>query len=270
MGKILVTGAAGGVGTRLRSMLPAVYRDIRWSDLKVPADLAAGAEFVAADLSDMAAVERIVAGIEGIVHLGGFSVEGPWETILNSNIVGTYNLFEASRRAGVKRIVFASSNHTVGFFPRTSTLPVDATLRPDTRYGVSKAFGESIGALYAYKHGLRVTCLRIGNVADKPADMRRMAIWLHPEDLVKLIRIGLEHPAIQYEVFYGMSANTRAWWDNSNALKFGYLPAHDSETHLAYAEAEQRKLAADPVGDWYQGGPFCSDEFEDGIERAPG
>ncbi len=268
MKKLLVTGAAGGVGTRLRKLLPPVYNDIRWSDLKQPDDLAAGTEFIRADLANMDQVEKMVDGVEGIVHLGGYSVEGPWETILQSNIAGTYNLFEAARKKDVRRVIFASSNHVVGFYPRSRKISVDVTLRPDTRYGVSKAFGESLGALYAYKHGLRVTCLRIGNVADKPLDMRRMAIWLNPEDLVQLIRIGLEHPDIRFEVFYGMSGNQRAWWDNSNAAKFGYKPKHNSEEHLAHAQSEQAKSPPDPVGDWYEGGTFCSDEFDGGIERA--
>lgn len=268
MRKVLVTGAAGGVGTMLRRLLPAHYADIRWSDLKNADQLAVCEEFVAADLADMQQVEKITAGVDGIVHLGGYSIEGPWETILQSNIAGTYNLFEAARKSGVKRIVFASSNHVVGFYPRSRKIPIDVTLRPDTRYGVSKAFGESIGALYAYKHGLGVTCLRIGNVAEKPLDMRRMSIWLHPEDLVQLIRIGLEHPEIQYQVFYGASGNQRAWWDNTVAETFGYKPKHNSEVHLAHAQAEQAKLPSDPIGDWYEGGPFCSQEFDRGIKRA--
>ena len=269
MKTVLVTGAAGGVGTRLRKLLKGVYPRIRWSDLRPPADLAAGEEFVAADLADMHAVEKAVEGVQGIVHLGGYSVEGPWETILQSNIVGCYNLFEAARRKRVERVIFASSNHTVGFFPRRRHIGTDVTLRPDTRYGVSKAFGEALAALYAYKHGLRVTCLRIGNVAEEPVDLRSMSIWLHPEDLVQLIRIGLEHPDIRYEVFYGASDNDRAWWDNANAFRYGYQPKHRSEDHRDVALAAQAKLPKDPIGDWYAGGPFCSEEFDGGIERAP-
>ena len=269
MQRILVTGAAGGIGTRLRRLLRGVYPHIRWSDIKEPADLAADEEFVPADLSDRLAVEKIAAGMQGIVHLGGHSVEGPWETILQANIVGTHNLFEAARKAKVERVVFASSNHTVGFYPRNRRIGTEVTLRPDSRYGVSKAFGEALAALYAYKHGLRVTCLRIGNVAEKPADLRRLSIWLHPEDLVQLIRIGLEHPGLRYEVFYGASDNARAWWDNENAFRYGYRPKHRAEDHRDGALAAQQKLAPDPVGDWYEGGPFCSDEFDGGIERAP-
>ena len=128
------------------------------------------------------------------MHLGGHSVEGSWDTIYNSNIVGCYNLFEAAYRSGVKRVVFASSNHAVGFYPRDQKIGVDMTVRPDSRYGVSKAFGEALGALYADKHGLRVTCIRIGNVNDKPIDQRRLSIWIKPDDLVSSSASGLTIP----------------------------------------------------------------------------
>lgn len=266
MNKILVTGAAGGVGTRLRTLLKGAYPHIRWSDIRRPDDLATGEDFVQADISDYAAMARLAEGMDGIVHLGGYSIEGPWDTILNANIIGCYNMYEAAYRTGVKRVVFASSNHAVGFYPRAKKIPTGVTVRPDTRYGVSKAFGETLGALYADKHGLRVTCLRIGNVADAPVDERRLAIWLKPEDLVQLIRIGLEHPDIRFEIFYGMSDNAAAWWDNSNAARYGYRPSGRSEQFRAQAMAAQAKLPADPIGDHYQGGTFCSDEY-DAAER---
>jgi uronate dehydrogenase len=268
MQTVLVTGAAGGIGTRLRALLKGVYPDIRLSDLKRPADLAADERFVAADLANMEEVERAVAGVNGIVHLGGFSVEGPWETILQSNIIGCYNLFEAARRHGVERVVFASSNHAVGFYPRQRKIGIDEPVRPDSRYGVSKAFGEALAALYAYKHGLKVTSIRIGNFGDVPIDRRRLSIWISPEDLLQLIRIGLEHPDIRCEIFFGASDNARAWWDNGSAFRFGYRPQGRAEDHSAQALAADARLPPDPIGDWYQGGPFCSDEFTDGIEQA--
>jgi len=180
---ILITGAAGDVGTRLRKLLRGVYPLIRLSDVRTPADVGPDEEFVAADLANYAQVEKITAGIDGIVHLGGISIERPWDEIHKSNIVGCYNLFEAAYRSGVKRVVFASSNHAVGFYPRDQKIGVGVTVRPDSRYGVSKAFGEALGALYADKHGLRVTCIRIGNVNDKPLDKRRLSIWIKPDDL---------------------------------------------------------------------------------------
>ena len=264
MKNILVTGAAGGVGTRLRKLMKGLYPGIRWSDLRTPDDLAAGEEFVAADLADLAAVQRIVDGMDGIVHLGGYSIEGPWPTILNSNIIGCYNLFEAAYRAGVKRVVFASSNHAMGFYPRTQKIGVGVTVRPDSRYGISKAFGEAVGAFYADKHGLGVTCIRIGNVGDTPVDKRRLAIWLKPDDLVQLIRIGLEHPDIRFEIFYGASDNADAWWDNSNAYRFGYKPQGRAADFRDQAMAAQAQLPPDLIGDRYQGGTFCSDEYDRG------
>ena len=262
MQKVLVTGAAGGIGTRLRKLLKGAYADIRWSDLAPPADLAPDETFVAADLAVLGEVERAVDGMQGIVHLGGFSVEGPWETILNANIIGCYNLFEAARRRGVERIVFASSNHAVGFYPRQRRIGIEAPVRPDSRYGVSKAFGEALGALYADKHGLRVLCLRIGNYSDRPVDKRRLSIWISPEDTAQLVRIGLEHPELRYEIFYGASHNERSWWDNSRAYDYGYRPTGRAEDHVAEAMAAQARIAPDPVADFFQGGPFCSAEFD--------
>jgi uronate dehydrogenase len=261
MDTVLITGAAGDIGRRLRVLLKGVYPHLRLSDVKTP-DLATDEVFVKAELAHMAEVEKAVAGVDGIVHLGGFSVEGPWETILNANIIGCFNLFEAARRHGVKRIVFASSNHAVGFYPRNRRIGIDAPVRPDSRYGVSKAFGEALGALYAFKYGLRVLCIRIGNVADAPVDKRRLSIWIKPEDLVQLVRIGLEHPDLRHEIFYGASDNDRSWWDNEAAFRYGYRPAGRSEDHRDAALAAQAKLPPDPVGDWYQGGPFCSDEYD--------
>jgi uronate dehydrogenase len=262
MRRVLLTGAAGGVGRRLRKLLQPVYPQLRLSDIATPPDLAPGEVFVAADLAAMDQVEAAVDGVEGVVHLGGFSVEGPWETILQANIVGCYNLLEAARRKRVKRVVFASTAHAVGFYPRHRRIGTDVTVRPDSRYGASKAFGEALAALYADKHGLRVLCLRIGHVLDAPVDRRRLSIWLSPEDLVQLVRIGLEHPELRYEIFYGVSHNERSWWDNSRAYAFGYRPTGRAEDYLDEALAEQATAAPDPVGDFFQGGPFCSDEFD--------
>jgi uronate dehydrogenase len=262
MQNVLITGAAGDIGTRLRKILRGVYPRLRASDIRKPADLAVGDDFVAADLTDLAQVEKAVAGMEGIIHLGGHAVEGSWETILNANIIGCYNLFEAAGRAGVKRMVFASSNHAIGFYPRSQRIGVDVRVRPDSRYGVSKAFGEALGSLYADKHGLRVTCLRIGNIADAPVDERRLSIWVKPEDLAQLMRIGLEHPDIHFEVFYGVSDNAASFWDNSRAAHFGYRPQGRAEDYRQQALAAQAKLPPDPIGARYQGGPFCSAEYD--------
>jgi uronate dehydrogenase len=263
-----MNGAAGGVAGRLRALLTGVYPELRVSDLTPPADLRPTERFVAADLRDLAAVDRAVDGVDGIIHLGAASVERPWPTILEANIIGSYNLFEAARRARVKRVVFASSNHVVGFYPRRRRIGVDTLPRPDSRYGVSKAFGESLGAYYADKFGLRVLAIRIGNVADAPVDERRLSIWITPDDLVQLVRIGLEHPELHYAVVYGASDNARSWWDNDTAFRLGYRPIGRAEDHRDSALAAQSKLPVDPVGDRFQGGSFCSDEYEGDVERS--
>jgi uronate dehydrogenase len=270
MRKVLLTGASGGIGTRLRTLLKPLYPELVLSDIKRPADLRPDETFIAADLAKLDEVEKAVRGVEGIVHLGGFSIEGPWETILSANIVGTYNLFEAARRQGVKRVVFASSNHAVGFYPRRRTIDTNVVPMPDSRYGVSKVFGEAVGAMYAMKHGLGVLSIRIGNFGDRPIDERRLAIWLNPEDLVSLIRIGLERPGLVYEVVYGMSDNARAWWDNHRASELGYRPHGRAEDFADEALAAQAALPPDEVGDFFQGGTFCSDEFDGDFGRLRG
>lgn len=264
MKRVLITGAAGDVGRRITPLLKAVYPEVILSDM-VPVAEAMGLEFRKADLADAHDVARAVSGVDGIVHLGGYSVEGPWAAIERASISGCYNLFDEAHKAGVKRVIFASSNHAVGFYPRNQKIPHDVTLLPDSRYGVSKAFGEALGAFYALKHGMKVTSLRIGNVNEKPLDVRRLAIMLHPEDLVQLIRIGLEHPDIVYEVLYGASGNTRAWWDNARAFELGYKPKYNAEDFVEHATAEQGKANADPVADHYQGGTFCSAEYSAGF-----
>ena len=167
----------------------------------------------------------------------------------------------------MKRVVFASTNHVMGFYPREETIGVQALPLPDTRYGVSKAFGEALAALYAHKYGLGVLCIRIGNVSDAPVDERRLAIWLKPEDLVSLIRIGLERDGLVYETVYGMSDNARAWWDNSRAYELGYRPEGRSEDFAAQALAAEALLPADEVAAAFQGGSFCSQEFEGQLSR---
>ena len=262
MKQVVMTGAAGGVAGMIRPLLRSVYPTLVLSDLVPPPQLAGGERFVPADLTDLGALEKVVAGAQGIIHLGGFSVEGPWETIHAANIVGCHNLFEAARRQGVARVVFASSNHAIGFYRRTRRIGTDDRVRPDSRYGVSKAFGEALGSLYADKYGLRVLSIRIGNVGERPLDVRRLSIWLHPEDLVQLIRIGLEHPDLRNEVVFGLSDCARAWWDNRAAQRLGYVPRHRAEEHRADASAEQAKLPPDPVGDLLQGGTFPADGYD--------
>jgi uronate dehydrogenase len=255
MKTLLITGAAGDVGTHLRRELAGKYRIIA-SDLRDLKEKFKGQKFVRADISTMTDARRITKGVDAIVHLGGYSVEGPWEGILNANIVGCYNVFEAARRNGVRRILFATSNHAVGFYRRDQTIDHRVYPRPDSRYGVSKVFGEALGSLYADKYGMQVFCMRIGNVNPVPIDRRRLSLLFTPRDLAQLVTIGIEHPAVRFEIVYGVSKNARAWYDNANATRLGYRPKDDSEAWAAEVLARE-KPGGDPVAERFQGGLFC-------------
>ena len=260
MKRILMTGAAGGVAALIRPLLLEHY-ELVLSDQNPITTMQPGESFMDADLADLTACEQLCEGIDGIIHLGGFSVEGPWEVIHQSNIVGCYNIFEAARRQRVSHLVFASSNHAMGFYRRSEIVSTDRRVRPDGLYGVSKAYGEAMGSLYADKFGMSVLSIRIGNVGPVPVDARRLAIWIHQEDLVQLCRIGLEHPDLHCEVVYGASENKRSWWDNQVAYNLGYAPKHRSEGHVQSALEAQAKIPADEIGDLFQGGQFCSIDF---------
>lgn len=257
MKTILITGATGDVGTHLRRELAGRYR-LRLSD-KRPLKPVKGEKFMRADVSRMADALRITKGVDAIVHLGGYSVEGPWEGILKANIVGCYNVFEAARRNGVKRILFPTSNHAVGFYRRDQTIDHRVYPKPDSRYGVSKVFGEALGSLYADKYGMEVFMMRIGNVNERPIDKRRLSIWFSPRDLAQLVAIGIERPGIRFEIVYGVSGNQRSWYDNSNAARLGYRPQDDSEAYAQEVLARE-KPAGDAIAEAHQGGVFCTAE----------
>ncbi len=256
MKTVLITGAAGDVGSHLRRELAGRYH-LRLSDRKPITDLGPGEEFIEADIALMEGLDTVVRGVDAIVHLGGFSVEGPWEAILQANIIGTRNVFETARVAGVKRILFATSNHAVGFYRRDETIDHEAYPRPDSRYGVSKVFGEALGSLYAGKHDMEVFNMRLGNVNPRPVDKRRLSIWISPRDLAQLVTIGIEHPDIRFEIVYGVSGNRRSWYDNSNAQRLGYRPQDDSEQWAAEVLAREPP-AADPRTEEFQGGTFVA------------
>jgi uronate dehydrogenase len=248
---VLITGATGDMGTHLAREFAGKYK-LRLSDRRP----LKAKNFVKADISKMADAMKITKGVDAIVHLGGYAAEGTWENILQANIIGCYNVFEAARRNGVKRIVFPTSNHAVGFYRRDQTIDHNVYPRPDSRYGVSKVFGEALGRLYVDKYGMEMVMIRIGNVNPKPLDERRLSIWISPRDIAQLVAIGIDKPGIKFEIVYGISRNKRAWYDNSNAYRLGYAPQDDAESYAAEVLANE-KPGGDPVAETYQGGIFC-------------
>ncbi len=257
MKTVLITGATGDVGTHLRRELAGKYK-LRLSDFR-SLKKNKSETFIQADISKMSHALRITKGVDAIIHLGGYSVEGPWEGILQANIIGCYNVFEAARRNGVKRIVFPTSNHATGFYRRDQTIDHRVYPKPDGRYGVSKVFGEALGSLYADKYGMGFLMVRIGNVHPFPLDKRRLSIWISPRDIAQLVAIGIEHPGIKFEIVYGISGNQRAWYDNSNAVRLGYRPEDDAESFAKEVLAKD-KPGSDLIAETHQGGIFCTAE----------
>lgn len=259
MKTLLVTGATGAIGTHLRREFAGRYT-LRLSDLRPITNLAPDEAFLPGDCASLEDMLRITAGVDAIVHLGGFSVEGPWDTILQSNIIGVYNLYEAARRNGVRRVIFATSNHAIGFYRRDRRIDHTVYPKPDSRYGLSKVFGEQVASLYADKYGVHSLCIRIGNVNERPVDVRRLSIWVSPRDLAQLVAIGIEHPAVRFEIVYGVSDNARGWWDNANALRLGYRPQDRSEDYADDVLAHHDANTGDAIADAHQGGSFCNAE----------
>src|ERR1700686_542894 len=261
MERILITGAAGKIGDALRNGLRGSYSLIRLLDIAPLGTAEAGEEIHSADIRDVAAVEKSMKGIDCVVHLAGASEEAEWEKVLPLNIEGCYNVFEAARRQGVKRVVFASSNHAVGFHRRERFIDNTVVPRPDTRYGVSKVFGEAVGRLYADKYGLSVACLRIGTfrVPHRPADARQLLTWTSHRDMVQLVRRCIDHQDYHFVTVYGVSNNLRSRWDNTNVKFLGYRPQDDSEVFAAEILAMGAK--EDDVAAQFHGGFYCPMEF---------
>ncbi len=256
--RLLLTGAAGGLGRELRARLKACCDTLRLSDIVDLGPAAAGEEVVQAPLQDAAAMLQLLQDVDAVVHLGGVSVEGPFEPILQANIVGAHNLYEAARQHAVKRIVFASSNHVTGFYRQDEVIDARAPMRPDGHYGLSKAFGETLAQFYFDRYGLETVSLRIGSSFAEPKDRRMLATWLSFDDLERLVLASLSAPVVGHSVVYGMSDNRGTWWDNTPARHIGFRAQDSSEPWRAALEARQPHLdMRDPVT-LRQGGGFVA------------
>ncbi len=253
--RVLITGAAGRIGTYLRERLSASDWQLRLLDIHPFDD---DGEVIVADVRDAAALAHAMRDVDAVVHLAGISVEAPLDGILAANIEGTWRVFDAARRAGVPRVVYGGSNHAIGFTPRCDLLRDDVPLRPDTNYGVSKAFGESVGRFYADRYGMRVACLRIGSCDDRPRSPRMLATWLSPDDVARLVDACLRSPDLEYAVVYGISANTRGWWDLEPARALGYEPADDAETFAQEIFAAYVPGAGEDAEDAFVGGAWTT------------
>jgi uronate dehydrogenase len=231
---ILITGAAGRIGSLLRQGLAGPGRILRLTDVTGLGAAGRGEQAEEADLADLGRAIELCDGVNAAIHLAGLvRPDLGWDETLRNNIVTTYNVFEAARVKGVRRVVFASSIHAHGFVPRATRLSADTPYRPDGLYGLAKVFGEATGRLYADKHALEVVCLRIASFRPEPSSERELGTWLSPRDAVQLFARALDSPGIHYLVAYGVSANARALYDRSGQDRLGFSPADDSADHAA-------------------------------------
>lgn len=255
--RLLLTGAAGGLGKVLRESLKPHARRMRLSDKMPMDDPRDGEEVVLCDLADKRAVDELVRGCDAIVHLGGVSVERPFEEVLEANIRGVFHVYEGARRHGVKRVVFASSNHVIGFHKQGETLDADSPRRPDSYYGLSKSYGEDLSRFYFDRYGIETACLRIGSSFPEPKDRRMLVTWLSYRDLTELVRCCLYAPKLGHTIVYGASDNRDKWWDNRQAAHLGFVPRDSSEPFRAKVEAQPPLAENDPVR-VYQGGVYVT------------
>jgi uronate dehydrogenase len=255
---LLLTGASGALGRVLARQLTDAGWSLRLTDINpFPDPVPANASFIAADLADAEAVLQLAAGCGTILHFGGIADERSFETILQPNISGVVHVYEAARRAKA-RVVFASSNHVVGFHDRAITLDDDCEYRPDGFYGLSKAYGELTARLYWDKHGVESVILRIGSAYPEPTDARMLATWLSYRDLVALVERAIRAPSVGCSMIWAASNNSRTWWRRDARAKIGWAPA-DSADQFANKVAD--KISGDPVAERCQGGSYCAIDY---------
>ncbi len=253
--RLLLTGAHGNLGKVLRPRLAELTTTLRVADIQDCGPAGPGEEVVICDLADAGAVDAMVAGCDAIVHLGGISTEDSFQRIVRTNIEGCFNVYEAARRHGVPRIIFASSNHAIGFYQQTERIDAAAPLRPDSNYGLSKAFGENLGRFYFDRYGIESVCLRIGSSFPEPADRRMLTTWLSFNDLFDLVRVSLTTPRVGFTIVFGASSNRDSWWDNRLAAHLGFAPQDSSEPFRTRIEAKEPLDPASPTL-LYHGGAY--------------
>ena len=252
---VVITGSAGRIGRSLREGLLAHY-DLRLLDIAEQDKAKKGETVISVDITDIEAMQTALSGAEAVVHLAAIPEEAPPEELVDPNLIGVYSVYEAARRSGVKRVIFASSNHVTGFYPRDVVTGPDDSMRPDTFYATTKAYGELLGRMYYEKWGLEVACLRIGAFRERPTSISQLSLWLSPRDCLQLVQRCLEAHDLGYLVVYGISANDRSWWSNESAKKIGYVPQDNAECFASVVEASGPEFPPGSRAAQFQGADF--------------
>jgi uronate dehydrogenase len=254
---VLLTGAAGAIGSVLREAWRGTFPTLRLVDVRELGPAAAGEELLQFDITDFTRLRHALEGVDVVVHLAGIPSEDLFSRLIESNVRATFNVFEAARQAGVGRTVFASTNHVTGFYPRTQAIGPDDPVRPDSMYAATKVFGEAVGRLYADKWGMEVVCVRIGSFAERPRSAHALGMWLSPRDAVQLFTRAVTARRVGYLIVFGLSRNRRSWWDNPGASVLGYEPRDEAEE----AADEDVKRQADRASGMLQGGTYTARDF---------
>jgi uronate dehydrogenase len=255
---VLLTGASGALGRQIARGLGALGFPLRLTDVApFPDPLPSGATFTAADLNDGVAILRLAEGCGTILHFGAVSVDRPFEEVIGPNIRGLYHIYEAARRERA-RVVFASSNHAIGFHERTEKLDDDCSLLPDSYYGLSKAYGELMGRLYWHKHGVESVLVRIGSCFPEPTDARMLSTWLSYGDLVRLTERAVLAKQTGCIVVWGASNNSRSFWGRDGREVIGWAPQDSAD---AFALKLAGKTSGNEVAERFQGGVYAANEY---------
>lgn len=258
MKKIVLTGAAGRLGSYLREPLTKLADQLVSSDIAADiGKLYPGESYVQADLAELAQITALLEGADMVVHFGAVPDEAPFETILGPNIIGAYNIWEAAYRNGVRRVVYASSIHAVGMYPKTERIGTQVPHRPDGFYGLAKCFAEDLARLYWDRRNIEAVCLRILSAA-RVSNPRAVGSWLSYDDLIHLVERAIDTPVTGFTVIYGVSDNDRAPVDNSAAAYLGYRPKDNAEEFAAEVFAEAGPLDPTDPAHMCHGGPFAS------------
>lgn len=256
--KLVLTGAAGRLGSYLREPLSKMCDELVSFDIAdAPAKLYPGERYVQGDLAKMEDVAALMEGADMVVHFGAIVDERPFEEMLGPNFVGSYNVWESAWKAGVRRVVYASSIHAVGMYPKTHRVGTDDPHRPDTFYGLAKCFTEDLGRMYWEKRGLESVHLRIYSAA-QVTNARALGSYLSYDDMVQLVTRSIDTPIVGFTIAYGVSNNDRSPVDNSSASFLGYRPKDNAEEFAADILSEAPQADPQDASQMCHGGPFAT------------
>ena len=261
---ILLTGAAGALGEQLRQTLSKNCNLLKISDKEKLFKKFENEKVNQADLSSAEAMIDLTKNIDCVVHMGGQSIEGSWSNVLNSNIIGMYNLYEGCRKNNVKRVIWASSVHTVGFYPRSEIIDSKVPPRPDSNYGLSKVFGESLAQYYWDKYKIETVSVRIYSCLAEPKDHRILSTWLSYDDLRSLIIACINSPNVEHSIIFGVSNNDSVLIDNKYAKHIAYKPKDNGEDFRSLIEKKDGFIdSTDPLVTTHGGYFASSGHFDD-------